>query len=51
VHQRYARTRLWRRAVAACGGDPGALRPPPGLGEDRLAAFGAYVEHEATDVE
>lgn len=46
VHQRYARTRLWHRISAACsdGADP-----PPGLGEDDLAAFGAYRQHMDED--
>ena len=47
VHQRYARSRLWRRAVAALegAGAAAAARPPACLGEDELAKFGAYVEH------
>ena len=39
-HQRYVRTRLWREASAALGQPTD--EPPAALGEDRLAAFGAY---------
>jgi hypothetical protein len=46
IHQRYARSRLWRRIAAACG--DGAAQPP-GLGEDDLAAFGAYRQHVDED--
>ena len=40
VHQRYERTRLWRRAAAALGLKP--VETPSWLGEDDLAEFGAY---------
>jgi hypothetical protein len=43
VHQRYARTRLWRRIERELG-----LDPDPSLawlGEDDLAEFGAYREY------
>ena len=44
VHQRYARTRLWRRVSAALGEDAHAPLPPNFLGEDSLFEFGAYRE-------
>ena len=44
VHQRYARTRLWRRIAAALGEDAHAPLPPNFLGEDNLFEFGAYRE-------
>jgi hypothetical protein len=40
VHQRYERTRLWRDLQRASA-TPGST-PPASLGEDNLAAFGAY---------
>jgi hypothetical protein len=40
VHQRYARTELWRRLRAAAGTGDAAV--PESLGEDDLAQFGAY---------
>ena len=43
VHQRYERTRLWRRVESALGLEPVAY--PSWLGEDDLAEFGAYREH------
>lgn len=57
VHQRYARTALWRRLKRAAGpATPASDRPcarqqalspaPESLGEDQLAAFGAYAEFE-----
>ncbi len=39
-HQRYVRTRLWQRALAALGQPEAAV--PDSLGEDNLARFGAY---------
>jgi hypothetical protein len=45
VHQRYARTRLWRRVAAALGEDPAAPTPANFLGEDSLFEFGAYREY------
>jgi hypothetical protein len=43
VHQRYARTRLWKRIQKHLGLD---LKCPPNwLGEDNLAEFGAYREY------
>ena len=44
VHQRHARTRLWRRIEAALGLEP--VEYPSWLGEDDLADFGAYREHQ-----
>ena len=44
VHQRYARTALWKELCAKLH-EPG-LPIPTELGEDRLAAFGAYREFE-----
>jgi hypothetical protein len=45
VHQRYERTRLWRRVKTALGI---VSEDPPGwLGEDDLASFGAYRQFEA----
>lgn len=43
VHQRYERTRLWRRSESMLGLDP--VPYPFWLGEDDLAEFGAYREH------
>ena len=43
VHQRYERTRLWRRIEAQLGLDP--IQWPSWLGEDDLAEFGAYREY------
>jgi uncharacterized protein DUF5107/uncharacterized protein len=43
VHQRYERTRLWRKVEANLGLEPIAY--PSWLGEDDLAEFGAYREH------
>ena len=40
VHQRYARTRLWRQIEGKLGLDP--VPWPAWLGEDDLAEFGAY---------
>jgi len=40
VHQRYERTRLWRRAASMLGIKP--VEYPSWLGEDDLAEFGAY---------
>lgn len=56
VHQRYARTRLWRRIVAAMGEGGGSTTLPHNfLGEDALAEFGAYREFgedvEPTEIE
>jgi hypothetical protein len=42
VHQRYVRTALWKQLCAALR-EP-CLPVPPELGEDQLAAFGAYRE-------
>lgn len=42
VHQRYERTRLWRKAEANLGLKP--VDYPAWLGEDDLAEFGAYRE-------
>jgi hypothetical protein len=44
VHQRYERTRLWRRACRALGLPEAAA--PASLGEDNLADFGAYREFQ-----
>lgn len=46
VHQRYERTRLWRRMESMLGLEPVAY--PSWLGEDDLAEFGAYREHAET---
>ena len=57
VHQRYTRTALWRRCkvavdsgAAPAGKDaspqPPIYTPSDNLGEDQLAAFGAYAEFE-----
>jgi hypothetical protein len=46
VHQRYERTRLWRRMESMLGLAPVAY--PSRLGEDDLAEFGAYREHRET---
>ena len=43
VHQRYARTRLWREAEKNLGLKP--VERPYWLGEDDLAEFGAYREY------
>lgn len=43
VHQRYERTRLWRRVESMLGLEP--VHYPEWLGEDDLAEFGAYREH------
>ena len=43
VHQRYARTRLWRRVEKNLGMEP--VEYPAWLGEDDLAEFGAYREY------
>lgn len=43
VHQRYERTRLWRRIESMLGMEP--VEHPSWLGEDDLAEFGAYREH------
>jgi hypothetical protein len=45
VHQRYERTRLWRRVETGLGLEP--IEHPSWLGEDDLAEFGAYREHSA----
>ena len=42
VHQRYARTRLWRQVEKNLGMEP--VEHPAWLGEDDLAEFGAYRE-------
>ena len=47
VHQRYERTRLWRRLEVDTGMEPGEF--PAWLGEDDLAEFGAYREHPELD--
>ena len=44
VHQRYARTALWNQICEGLS-EP-CLPVPPELGEDQLAAFGAYREFE-----
>lgn len=44
IHQRYARTRLWKRAAKALGEDDTAV--PASLGEDDLFVFGAYREYD-----
>jgi hypothetical protein len=44
IHQRYARTELWRRIGSECGTD--AVNQPA-LGEDDLAQFGAYRQLSA----
>jgi hypothetical protein len=43
VHQRYERTRLWRRIESMLDLEP--VPYPSWLGEDDLAEFGAYREH------
>ncbi|MCE9613030.1 MAG: DUF5107 domain-containing protein [Lentisphaerae bacterium] len=48
VHQRYARTRLWKRIKTALSID--TQDPPNWLGEDDLFEFGAYREY-GEDVE
>jgi hypothetical protein len=45
VHQRYERTRLYRRIEAKLGLEPEPNALPSWLGEDDLAEFGAYREH------
>jgi hypothetical protein len=49
IHQRYERTRLWRRIESMLGLE--AVRYPSWLGEDDLAEFGAYREHSVTSFE
>lgn len=44
VHQRYARTRLWRRIMREL--DEPEREAPASLGEDDLFAFGAYREYQ-----
>lgn len=44
IHQRYARTRLWKRIKRATGMDD--THVPSSLGEDDLFEFGAYREYE-----
>lgn len=44
VHQRYERTRLWRQVERALGLEP--VDCLAWLGEDDLAEFGAYREHQ-----
>lgn len=46
IHQRYERTRLWRRMESMLELEPVAY--PFWLGEDDLAEFGAYREHSET---
>jgi hypothetical protein len=46
VHQRYERTRLWRRVESVLGLKP--VEYPSWLGEDDLAEFGAYREYPET---
>jgi hypothetical protein len=48
VHQRYERTRLWRRIESMLGLAPVAY--PSWLGEDDLAEFGAYREYADPDL-
>lgn len=48
VHQRYERTRLWRRLESMLGLAP--VAHPFWLGEDDLAKFGAYREHAETAI-
>ena len=43
VHQRYERTRLWRRIETDLGLE--SIAYPSWLGEDDLAEFGAYRDH------
>jgi hypothetical protein len=45
VHQRYERTRLWRRVEADLNLE--SVEYPSWLGEDDLAEFGAYRDHQA----
>ena len=45
VHQRYERTRLWRRVETDLGLE--LVEYPSWLGEDDLAEFGAYRDHQA----
>jgi len=47
VHQRYERTRLWRRIESMLGLTP--VTYPSWLGEDDLAEFGAYRDYAETD--
>ena len=42
VHQRYARTQLWKHIERELALDP---IPPDWLGEDDLAEFGVYREY------
>ncbi|MDF2650831.1 MAG: TPR-domain containing protein [Paenibacillus sp.] len=44
VHQRYARTRLWKRIMIGLGLDDSIV--PDWLGEDDLFVFGAYREYD-----
>jgi len=44
VHQRYARTKLWRRIMKGLG-EP-VREAPASLGEDDLFVFGAYREYQ-----
>ena len=44
IHQRYARTRLWKRIKRGLGIT--TEDPPNWLGEDDLAEFGAYREYQ-----
>jgi hypothetical protein len=48
VHQRYARTRLWKQIQKHLALDPEI--PPNWLGEDNLAEFGAYREYGEDEV-
>lgn len=43
MHQRYARTRMWRQIEKSLGLEP--VEQPFWLGEDDLAEFGAYREY------
>jgi hypothetical protein len=49
VHQRYARTRLWRQAEKNLGLEP--VENLFWLGEDDLAEFGAYREYTEVDAD
>lgn len=44
VHQRYVRTRLWKKIQDGLG--LATKEPPRTLGEDNLAEFGAYREYQ-----
>ena len=48
VHQRYARTRLWKQILKHLALNPKI--PPNWLGEDNLAEFGAYREYGEDEV-